>query len=44
MKSILIYDKFWTINYVKNNPDKLFIFGDNDIQLFNNDTIYISII
>jgi hypothetical protein len=32
MKTILIFDKFWTIDDVNNNTNYLFIFGDNDIQ------------
>jgi len=31
-KKIYIMDTFWDINYVKNNKDCLFIFGDNDIK------------
>ena len=33
MTKIRIFKGWWTINDVKNNPNCLFIFGDNDVKL-----------
>lgn len=30
---IEIYSKNWTVDYVRNNPDKIFIFGDNNARM-----------
>lgn len=30
MKNIEIFDGIWDINLVRNNPNKIFVFGDND--------------
>jgi hypothetical protein len=32
MKTIKIFGRYWTVKDVKNHPDYLFIFGDNDIK------------
>ena len=32
MKRVIIYGKFWSPSDTRNNPDHLFIFGDNDIE------------
>ena len=31
-KKIIIYDTFWNIKDTRENPDYLFVFGDNDIK------------
>lgn len=31
--SVLIYEGYWTRNYVKNNSNMLFVFGDNDCKI-----------
>ena len=31
-KKIVIYDTFWTIKDTRENPNYLFVFGDNDIK------------
>lgn len=33
MPKVLIYDKYWTVKDVKENPTHLFVFGDNDIGI-----------
>ena len=30
--TVIVYKKFWTIKIVRNNPNCLFVFGDNDIE------------
>jgi hypothetical protein len=32
MEEIEIFNGFWTIDYVKSNPDKIFVYGDNDLR------------
>ena len=32
MKRVILYKKYWTPSDAKNNPDYLFIFGDNDVE------------
>ena len=31
-KKIIIYDTFWNIKDTRENPNYLFVFGDNDIK------------
>jgi len=33
MKEIEIYEGFWTVNDIKSNAEKIFIFGDNDLRI-----------
>lgn len=33
MKEIEIYNGFWSQQVVKSNPDKIYIFGDNDLRI-----------
>jgi len=32
MSKIIIFENFWTLNDIKNNPEYLWVYGDNDVK------------